>query len=132
MKQGGHLTAVIREFHARGIPVSLFVEPERGQIEAAREVGADMIELHTGEYANAQTEAQQQKLLESIREAAAYGKSIGLGVNAGHGLNYVNSYAIAKIAEIDEVSIGHAIVSRAVFVGLTEAVREMLRIVKRR
>lgn len=128
--QKKRLAEVIASFRAKSIPVSLFVEPERAQIEAAKEVGAEMVELHTGEYANAHTERQRQELLVKIQSAAQYGKTLGLGVNAGHGLNYINTYPVAAMREIDELSIGHAIMSRALFVGLTQAVQEMLRIVK--
>ena len=129
--QKNRIKEVITVFRSKAIPVSLFVEPERAQLDAAKEVGADMVELHTGEYANARTDRQRQELLVQVQSAAQYGKSLGLGVNAGHGLNYVNTYPIAAIREIDEVSIGHAVISRALSVGLAQAVQEMLRIVKR-
>jgi pyridoxine 5-phosphate synthase len=128
--QKKRLAEVIAVFRSKSIPVSLFVEPERAQLEASRDVGAEMVELHTGGYANARTERQRQELLVKIQSAAQYGKTLGLGVNAGHGLNYVNTYPIAAIREIDELSIGHAIMTRALFVGMTQAVQEMLQIVK--
>ncbi|HXG01770.1 MAG TPA: pyridoxine 5'-phosphate synthase [Bacteroidota bacterium] len=121
-----YLRDVIREFHRHEIEVSLFVDPVAEQIEASQQVGADMIEIHTGEYANARNEREAQKCLENIRAAARLGRELGLGVNAGHGLNYRNIRPIAAIEEIQEVSIGHAIISHAVFVGLERAVREMI------
>lgn len=120
-----HLEEAIREFHKHEIAVSLFVDPVQAQIEAAKEIGADMIELHTGEYANARNEQETIVLLDQLRSAAALGKHLGLGVNAGHGLNYVNIRPFTTIPEIDEVSIGHAVIAQAVFVGLEQAVRQM-------
>jgi len=128
--QRSHLEGVIKTFHSQNIPVSLFVEPEREQIEASSSIGADLIEIHTGQYANARTERQQNELLVAIQTAAKLAQSLGLGVNAGHGLNYVNTAPVAQIQEIDELSIGHAVISHAVFAGLDEAVKKMLRIVK--
>jgi pyridoxine 5-phosphate synthase len=123
--QRSPLSHAIRRFHDKGILVSLFVDPEIDQIEASKEIGADMIELHTGDYANATIPAEQQALLEQVRSIANLGKSLGLGVNAGHGLDYVNVRPMAQISAIDEMSIGHSIITRAVFVGLDRAVKEM-------
>ncbi len=120
-----YLQDVIKEFHNHDIEVSLFVDPVAEQIETAKHIGADMIEIHTGEYANARSEREAQALLEIVRAAARLGAELDLGVNAGHGLNYSNVKAIARIHEIQEVSIGHAVISYAVFVGLDRAVREM-------
>ncbi len=120
-----YLQDVVKEFHKHEIAVSLFVDPMAEQIEAAKHIGADMIELHTGEYANARSEREAQALLEVIRSAARLGTELGLGVNAGHGLNYINIKPLARIEEIQEVSIGHAVIAHAVFVGLERAVREM-------
>ncbi|MGB9774433.1 MAG: pyridoxine 5'-phosphate synthase [Bacteroidota bacterium] len=125
-----YLKDVIKEFHKHEIEVSLFIDPEPDQVHAAAEIDADMIEIHTGEYANAASHEDREHHLEKIRSMAALGKELKLGVNAGHGLNYVNVLPIAGIADIDELSIGHAIISRAVFVGITEAVKEMIRLVK--
>ena len=121
-----HLGDVVKELQRHDIEVSLFIDPIQEQIEAAREVGADKIEIHTGEYANARNERQQRELLEVVRSAAKMAKQLGLGVNAGHGLNYLNIIPFKEISEIEEVSIGHAVLSRAVFVGLERAVKEML------
>jgi pyridoxine 5-phosphate synthase len=109
---------------AAGIRVSLFIDPDTAQIEAARRAGAPVIELHTGTYANASGAARAHEL-ERVRAAAALGDSLGLVVNAGHGLNYHNVEPIAAIGEIVELNIGHAIIARAVFDGLPRAVREM-------
>lgn len=121
----GYLQDVVKEFHKHEIDVSLFVDPVADQIEAAKHVGADMIEIHTGEYANARNEKEALALLEVVHSAARLGAELGLGVNAGHGLNYINVKPLARIEEIQEVSIGHAVISYAVFVGLERAVREM-------
>jgi pyridoxine 5-phosphate synthase len=123
------LRDVVARLREREIQVSLFVDPVAEQIEAARDVGADKIEIHTGAYANARTEDQQRELLEAVRASARMARELGLGVNAGHGLNYLNVIPFRTIGEIDEVSIGHAVIARAVFVGMDRAVKEMLALV---
>jgi pyridoxine 5-phosphate synthase len=125
------LRDAIKELHRHEIRVSLFIDPVREQIEAAREVEADTVEIHTGEYANARNEQQQHELLEVVREAAKFARELELRVNAGHGLNYFNIIPFRSIGEIEEVSIGHAIIARAVFVGLERAVREMIELVEK-
>lgn len=125
-----HLHDVIREMHKHDIEVSLFIDPVIEQINVAREIEADKIEIHTGEFANARTEREQHELLEIVRAAASHARGLGLGVNAGHGLNYLNVQMMCSVEEIDEMSIGHAVISRAVFVGLDRAVREMLALVR--
>lgn len=115
----------VDRLHDRGIAVSLFVDPVRRQIDACRETGADMIEIHTGEYAGAVSAPRRRRLLAVIRKAAVYARELGLGVNAGHGLNYENIRPVAAIREIEEVSIGHAVIARALVVGMERAVREM-------
>lgn len=110
-----------------GIRVSLFIDPDRRQLDAAVAVGAPVVELHTGTYADAQDSAQQAEL-ERIVDAAAYGREIGLTVHAGHGLHYENVGPVAAIPEIVELNIGHAIVARAVFDGIGTAVSEMKRL----
>jgi pyridoxine 5-phosphate synthase len=107
-----------------GARVSLFIEPEPDHLDVARAIGAPVVELHTGAYANARGEAQSREL-ERIRRAVAHGAAIGLQVNAGHGLDYDNTQAIAAMQDIVELNIGHAIVARALFVGLRQAVAEM-------
>ena len=107
-----------------GIRVSLFIDPDREQLDAAASVGAPVVELHTGQYAEAGGDEQLAEL-QRIEEAARYGHSLGLVINAGHGLHYQNVSAIARIGEIVELNIGHSIISRAVFDGLALAVSEM-------
>jgi len=108
-----------------GIRVSLFVDAQTDQIDAAVKAGAPVIELHTGHYADAVTPEVQQTELEKIRTVSAYAVNQGLQVNAGHSLHYQNTVPIAAIQELTELNIGHAIVARALFVGFAEAVREM-------
>jgi pyridoxine 5-phosphate synthase len=124
------LSKTIKMFHNHDIPVSLFVDPIPGQIKAAAEIGTDIVEIHTGEYANAQTQRRARHQLERVREMANLGRSLGLRVNAGHGLDYINIRSVTAIEAIEEVSIGHAIITRAILVGLDTAVREMARLVK--
>ncbi len=111
-----------------GTAVSLFIDPIKEQVNAAVEVGAPYIELHTGTYANAKSVKEGLKELDRLKEIASYADAKGLRVNAGHGLDYQNVADIAKIPEIEELNIGHSIIGRAVFTGLAEAVREMKRI----
>jgi pyridoxine 5-phosphate synthase len=125
-----HIAEAVDKLHDNDIEVSIFVDPVEKQIHAAAAVGADIVELHTGEYANARSEEEQLEQLQRVQTAATLARSLGLGVNAGHGLNYYNTALIAKLPEIDEVSIGHAIMARAVFVGLPAAVREMAEIIR--
>jgi pyridoxine 5-phosphate synthase len=120
------LRDAVRELQKHDIEVSLFVDPVPEQIEAAKEIGANKIEIHTGEYANARTQREQREQFEIVGQAAKLATELGLGVNAGHGLNYFNISLIKQIQQIEEISIGHALVSRAVFVGLHTAVKEMI------
>ena len=112
-----------------GILVSLFIDADRSQINAAANTGAPKIEIHTGGYADAQSVELQQSELRSIREAVDYGLNKGLVVNAGHGLNYQNVQAIASIPGVSELNIGHVIVAQAIFAGFEQAVREMKRLI---
>jgi len=121
-----HIKNAIITLHESEIPVSLFVEPDINQIDAAVEINADIVELHTGNYANAIDEDEMYDELERIRQAAKHAKKLGLGVNAGHGLNYLNIKEFKAIEDIDEVSIGQAVIARAVFVGIEKAVKEMI------
>ncbi len=123
------LKQTIEKFHAHDIPVSLFVDPVKDQIETSAEIKADMVELHTGEYADATTEQKRNRHLRQIETMALHARNLQLTVNAGHGLDYINIHEIAKIGAIEEVSIGHAIIARAIDVGLDGAVREMVRLV---
>ena len=113
-----------------GIAVSLFIDPNLDQITAAKETGAEWIEIHTGKYADASNphEAREERLL--LQEAAQFAQKIGLKVNGGHGLNYQNVGAIAAIPEMVELNIGHAIIAMSVFVGLKEAVAKMKRLMQ--
>lgn len=115
----------VESLKKKKIVVSLFIDPEKKQIDAAQKTGADTIEIHTGRYANAKDERTRKQELAHIADAAAYAHKKGLAVNAGHGLNYSNVVDIVKIDLIEELNIGHSIISRAVFVGLPQAVREM-------
>lgn len=108
-----------------GILISPFIDPDKAQIDAVKEAGATLLELHTGCYADATNESEQEIELNRIIEAASYADSLGLQVNAGHGLHYHNVGAIAKIPEIIELNIGHSIIARAVMTGLDLAVRDM-------
>lgn len=123
----GHFDAVkvaTTQLKAAGIRVSLFIDPEERQIQAAKDVGATVVELHTGRYADLLGDQQKQEL-ERIRKAAQYGKSIGLRVNAGHGLHEGNVIPVAAIAELSELNIGHAIVAEALFKGWQKAIMDM-------
>ncbi len=124
------LKNAIKDLHKHEIEVSLFIEPDINQIDAAAEIDADFIEIHTGKFANSFTEEEQFDELERIRLAVKHAKKLGLGVNAGHGLNYQNIKIFREIEDIDEVSIGHAVIARSVFVGIKEAVREMRELIK--
>ena len=113
---------------AAGIRVSLFIDAEPAQIEAAAACGTPAIEIHTGHYADAADPAEQQRELQRIEQAVEWGRQAGLQVNAGHGLHYHNTAAVARIPGITELNIGHAIIAQAVFSGLPAAVAEMKRI----
>ncbi len=126
------LKTVVKDFKDLGITVSLFVEPDIDVVNASKEAGADYIEIHTGTYCNASEEADVRRELERIYSCAEHAVDIGIGVNAGHGLNTSNVVQILKAKGLHELNIGHSIVSRAVFIGLAAAVREMADIVKGR
>lgn len=125
LAQQAQLTDVRVRLAEAGITLSLFINPEARQIDAAMAIGAPAIELHTGQYADALTPHDAERELKRIVEASEYAHSLGLRVNAGHGLHYGNVQAIARISPIVELNIGHAIVARALFVGLGNAVKEM-------
>src|SRR6202040_1843921 len=120
------LEPTIKRLHIAGIRVSLFVDPTLEQIDAAHELGVEMVELHTGKLANAFSEKIEKQELENLQAAAKAASELKLQVNAGHGINYTNIALIHKIPHLTELNIGHSIISRAVFVGLETAVREML------
>jgi pyridoxine 5-phosphate synthase len=120
------LASTVARLHAVGIRVSMFVDPLREQIDTAVELGADIVELHTGKLANAYTEKIESYELERLADCATHAVSRGLQVNAGHGINYRNITLIHEIPRLSELNIGHSIVARAMVVGLEAAVREML------
>lgn len=124
------MAAALNRLRDAGIKTSLFIDPVEATIRAARDLGVDAIELHTGEYANAGL-GERAKQMRRLREAAVLGRELGLAVHAGHGLTYENVTPVAAIAEIEELNIGHTVVSRAVLVGMERAVQEMSDIVQR-
>ncbi|HEY8209843.1 MAG TPA: pyridoxine 5'-phosphate synthase [Myxococcaceae bacterium] len=130
--QRDQLTKLIKNLKDGDIVVSLFIDPDLDQIRASHRVNANRVELHTGRFCEARNEKDRQKELSRIVDAAKAATKLGLGVAAGHGLNYENVRPITRIQEIDELNIGHAIVSRAVLVGLERAVREMVQLMNGR
>ncbi|MFP6673569.1 MAG: pyridoxine 5'-phosphate synthase [Pirellulaceae bacterium] len=123
-----HVRSTIQRLQDAGLPVSLFLDPNLEQIEAALALGVEAVELHTGTFANAAGEEQQAEL-QSLVQVGRTIRSAGVQLHAGHGLNYRNVHLVAAIEDMRELNIGHSIVSRAVFVGLEQAVREMKRLI---
>jgi pyridoxine 5-phosphate synthase len=121
------LKPVIKALAKKGVIVSLFIDPDLRQIMAARDSGADFIEIHTGKYADAAGKKARSAEFNKIRKAASFAASLGLGVNAGHGLDYSNSRAVAGLPEITDLNTGHSIIARAVFDGLEKAVKDMIK-----
>ena len=119
-----------RRLSAAGIRVSLFIDAVQGQIEAAHAAGAKVVELHTGRFADVQQEEEKLLFLQEFRECIAHARRLDMQVNAGHGLNYQNVQAIASFTEITELNIGHSIIARAIFTGLSGAVMEMKRLMQ--
>jgi pyridoxine 5-phosphate synthase len=119
------IKAYVNRLQQGGIIVSLFIDPDEKQIAAAKKTGAEWVEVHTGAYANARSEKDREREFQKIVEAAKLAASLGLRVGAGHGLNYANAQRIARIPEVEELNIGHSIISRAALVGLERAVKEM-------
>jgi pyridoxine 5-phosphate synthase len=124
------VTDAVKRLRDNGIVVSLFVDPNQEQIKAANKTGADCIEIHTGSYAEAVGWPNQERELEAVDTAIKLARKVGLGVNAGHGLNYVNIKALAALGSIEEYNIGHSIIARAMLVGLDRAVRDMVELIK--
>lgn len=124
-----NIALAVRKLQRAGIVVSLFIDPENGQIEASRESGAEFIELHTGTFADSHGNAVKREI-KRLRKSAEFANGIGLKVNAGHGIHYKNIEGILTIPNLCELNIGHSIVSRAVLTGMEEAVSEMLRLMK--
>jgi pyridoxine 5-phosphate synthase len=119
------LRETIRRLDREGIRVSLFIDPDQRAIDSAKDLGVPAVELHTGRYAN--TWRDNDSALDQLRQAAVQAAELGLAVHAGHGLTYANVAPVATIAEIEELNIGHSVVSRAIMVGMRAAVREMRR-----
>lgn len=130
LSQTKKIAKVIEKMTKASIPVSLFLDPDAKQLAVAHEIGATFVELHTGRYCDATSEAMREHEFELISAAAEEGDRMGLRMCAGHGLNYQNTAPIAALDTIEELSIGHAIIARAVFTGLDKAVRDMLAIVR--
>jgi pyridoxine 5-phosphate synthase len=123
--QNSAVGLAVKQLTAAGIVVSLFIDPDPAQIEAAAALGVSAIELHTGSYANATTEGDRDAELQALARAATLAQQAGLILNAGHGLTYRNVMPVAELQGMHELNIGHSIVARAIFVGMTEAVRQM-------
>jgi len=123
------ISDVIAKLRGRGIEVSLFIDPEKKQIEASKKAGASIIEIHTGRYANARESKDIERELSDIKDSVRTGCDLGMTVNAGHGLDYKNVRRVAEIKEIEELNIGHSIISHSVFTGLEKAVKEMLALI---
>jgi pyridoxine 5-phosphate synthase len=124
------ISVVIKKLNASGIPVSLFIDPDKYQVNAAKGAGSTIIEFHTGRYASARDSIQKEKFLNQLKQAVDYAQSQGLVVNAGHGLNYANVRRIAQIPGIAELNIGYSIICKAVYVGLFAAVKEMQELIQ--
>jgi len=124
------ISDAVKRLREDGIVVSLFVDPHQEQIKAANKSGADYIEIHTGAYAEASDWKSREQELAAIDTAIKLARKVGMGVNAGHGLNYFNIKALAAIGGIEEYNIGHSIISRAMLVGLDRAVRDMVELIK--
>lgn len=120
---------VVGRLREAGIEVSMFIDPDPRQVEASKEVGADAVELHTGRYADAIGRRQVDAEFAALEQAGRSARELELTLHLGHGLNYVNTSRVAAIEGVEELNIGHSIISRAVFVGLAEAVREMKRLI---
>lgn len=130
VSNAGLIAEVVKELKDAGIIVSLFVDPNHEQINTSKEINADYIEIHTGAYAEAVCAGKIKHELEHIQASIKLARKIGLGVNAGHGLNYFNIQAIAALGGIEEYNIGHSIISRAMLVGLDRAVSDMVKLLK--
>jgi pyridoxine 5-phosphate synthase len=128
--QPGHYKDVVERLKGAGIQVSLFIDPDLGQIQAAHQCGADIVEIHTGHYSDARSEPKAVEQFGRIVKAVESATKLDLGVSAGHGLNYVNVKRFKDLAHIEEYSIGHSIVAMAVLIGFEEAVRKMIELVK--
>ena len=128
--QKEYLKEFIKPLKDKGILVSMFIDADEKQVEASSYIGADYIEMHTGCFSNAFEKGEYKNELEKLKKAAKLAQSLGLKVNAGHGLNYENVYLMKEIEGLCELNIGHSIISRAVFVGLSDAIKQMLQLMK--
>ena len=131
LQNSDRIAAIVQKLNAAGILTSAFVDPDERQVAAAQQQGFAAVELHTGEYANAREGEARRDQLGRVEQAGRWARARGLRLHAGHGLNYLNVGPVARIAEMAELNIGHAIVSRSVFTGLREAVREMKRVMEK-
>lgn len=131
LNQTEKITKFVEPLIKAGIQVSLFIDPDRKQVSAASDTGVQFIELHTGAYSRAFGKDNEEEEFIKLKQATSLGHLLGLQVNAGHGLNYRNVHRMHEIADIHELNIGHSIISRAVFVGLDNAVKEMLKLVNK-
>lgn len=131
VSQKREITNVVKRLKETGIIVSLFIDLDGAQISASKDVGAEFIELHTGNYANARDDEFRNKMIENLRTGVEIAKKLGLKVNAGHGLTYQNVGMIVESLDIEELHIGHSIISRSVFVGIQRAVSEMKELIFR-
>ena len=125
-----HYKKVVEKLKEKGIKVSLFIDPDPGQIEIAHQIGADLVEIHTGHYSEARTESEGDERFERVVKAVEIAAGLKLGISAGHGLNYLNIKRFQSLPGVEEYSIGHSIVARAVYVGFERAVKEMVELVK--
>ncbi len=128
--QKEYLKEFIKPLKEKGILVSMFIDPDIKQVEASSYIGADYIEMHTGSFSNAFEKGEYKDELEKLKVAAKHAQNLGLKVNAGHGLNYDNVYLMKEIDGLCELNIGHSIISKAVFVGLSSAIKQMLELIK--
>ena len=124
------ITAAIKKLKASGIQVSLFIDPDKNQVNAAKKADAKIIEFHTGRYALAKDFRQKEKFFNQLKHAVDYAKAYGLVVNAGHGLDYANVRRVAQIKGIEELNIGYSIICKALYVGLFAAVKEMRELIR--
>lgn len=131
VRGGARLAEAVERCLGAGLDVSLFIDPDLAQVKAAREVGAGAVELHTGRYAECRGAAETRRELEALTRAGAAALDSGLTLHAGHGLNYQNTPAVARIPGMSELNIGHSIVSRAILVGMRDAVREMVELIRK-
>lgn len=131
VSQKREITNIVKRLKETGIIVSLFIDPDGAQISASKDAGAEFVELHTGNYANARDDEFRNKVIENLRTGVEIAKNLGLKVNAGHGLTYQNVGMIVESLDIEELHIGHSIISRSVFVGIRRAVSEMKELIFR-